>query len=60
VSKKELPITCPICGRKNLHPLDSLKEGSDLQCPSCKVTLNLHGHRWEEIQQDIAQLNQKD
>jgi uncharacterized Zn finger protein len=56
---KQLPITCPICGKKHEFPLEILKEGATLQCPRCKVQLTLHGHRWEEIQSDIARLEQK-
>jgi uncharacterized Zn finger protein (UPF0148 family) len=55
-----LPITCPLCGRKNQFPLNILHEGSQIQCPVCKVTLTLHGHMLEEIEADIARLKQKD
>ena len=57
---KQLPITCPVCGRKNDHPLETLSEGSTLLCPFCKLKLSLHGHMWEEIQKDIAKLKKED
>ncbi len=53
---KQVPITCPICGSKNEHPLESLAEGAPLQCPVCKVKLTIHGHMWQEIQSEIAKL----
>jgi len=53
---KKLPITCPLCGRKNEFPLESLKEGAPLQCPQCQVKLTIHGHMWEEIQNEIAKI----
>jgi hypothetical protein len=59
VSPEQLPITCPLCGKKNEFPLDTLFEGSDFQCPFCKVKLKLHGHMWEDIQGEIAKLKQK-
>jgi hypothetical protein len=27
-------------------------------CPLCDVRLNLHGHMWEEIRDQIAKLNE--
>jgi hypothetical protein len=54
--KKPLPITCPVCGRKNEFPLEILVEGSTLQCPFCKLKLTLHGHMWDDIQKEIARL----
>ena len=56
---KQLPITCPLCGKKHEFPLESLKEGATLQCPRCQVKLSLHGHMWQEIQSAIAMLEQK-
>jgi hypothetical protein len=53
----QLPVTCPLCGRKNEFPLDILVEGSILTCPVCKVKLTLHGHMWKDIQSDMASLN---
>jgi hypothetical protein len=60
VTDKQLPITCPLCGKKNEFPVDVLKEEYVLQCPHCKVKLTLHGHMLEEIRNDIARLEQKD
>ena len=51
-----LPVTCPLCGRKNEFPLSVLAEGYVLICPHCNVKLTLHGHMWEEIQADIKKL----
>ena len=50
---EKLPITCPICGRKNDFLIESLKEGSIWRCPSCNVELKLHGHMWQEIESEI-------
>jgi hypothetical protein len=33
-----------------------LKEGADMVCPICGVKLNLHGHMWEEIKNEIEKL----
>ena len=55
---KGLSITCPVCGRKNEFPVETLVEGSVLICPLCKVKLTLHGHMWEEIQANIQKLNE--
>jgi len=60
VHDKRLPVTCPLCGKKNEFPLEILTEGSEIQCSSCKVKLKLHGHMLKEIQSDIARLMQKD
>jgi len=51
-----LPITCPLCGRSSDHLVKNLKEGSDMVCPFCSVKLNLHGHMWEEIKNEIEKL----
>jgi hypothetical protein len=56
---KQLPITCPLCGKRHEFPLENLKEGATLQCPRCQVKLSLHGHMWQEIQSAIAMLEQK-
>ena len=56
--KKQLPITCPLCGRKNEYPLGKLSEGAELVCPFCGLKLILHGHMWEDIHNDIRKLNQ--
>ena len=60
MNEKQLPITCPLCGRKNQFPLDDLTEGSTLLCPFCKLKLTLHGHMWEHIQGEIAKLKKAD
>ena len=52
----QLPITCPLCGRKNEYPIENLREGAILLCPFCRVKLTLHGHMWEYIQAEIAKL----
>ena len=54
MEQNQLPITCPICGRKNNFPREILIEGYELVCPVCKVKLKLHGHMWEDIQSDLA------
>jgi hypothetical protein len=55
-NQKTLAFTCPICGRKAEHPLDALKEGAELICPFCKLKLILHGHMWQEVQQELAKI----
>jgi DNA-directed RNA polymerase subunit RPC12/RpoP len=57
--KKQLPITCPLCGRKNEFALETLIKGSTLRCPFCKLKLTLHGHMWEDIQNEIAKLKKQ-
>ena len=54
--KKTIPFTCPICGRRTDHPIDVLKEGAEIICPFCKLKLTLHGHMWQEVQQELAKL----
>jgi uncharacterized Zn-finger protein len=54
MSEKVLEITCPICGRKYDKPVAELVEGADLLCPHCGVRLNLHGHMWQDVQNEIA------
>ncbi len=49
-------ITCPLCGKRNEYPRESLAEGAPLECPICKVKLRIHGHMWEDIQREIARL----
>jgi len=60
LQEKQLPITCPLCGKKNRFPLAILKEWSTFQCPQCQVKLTIHGHMWEEIQNEIANMKQDD
>lgn len=57
--KTELPITCPLCGRKNYFPITELKEGAPLVCPSCKVKLTLHGHMWEDIRRELEEFKER-
>ncbi len=59
MNKELLPVTCPICGKKNEFVIETLKEGGILQCPNCHVKLTLHGHMWEEIQNDIAKMERR-
>jgi hypothetical protein len=54
---KKLPVTCPLCGRKNEFQVDALVEGFILECPACKVKLRLHGHLLQEIQSEIERLS---
>jgi len=57
MNEKILSITCPLCGRKYDKPVIELHEGADMICPLCGVKLNLHGHMWQEIQNEIATLS---
>jgi len=59
VQEKQVPITCPICGKKNTFPLEIMNEGSTFQCPHCQVKLTIHGHMWQEIQNEIAKMKQE-
>jgi hypothetical protein len=54
MNEKKVPITCPLCGRKNEYALEILFEGSVITCPFCRIQLTLHGHMWEDIQKEIA------
>ena len=56
MTEKILSITCPLCGRKYAKPVKELFEGADMVCPLCGVKLNLHGHMWRDIQNEIAAL----
>ena len=56
MGNRKLPITCPLCGRSSEYPVEDLREGADMVCPLCGVKLNLHGHMWEEIRNEIAGL----
>jgi len=53
---KPLSFPCPICGRKKDYPLEELFEGATLTCPFCKLTLNLHGHMWQDVQKEIVKI----
>ena len=56
MTAKKMPITCPICGRKKEYPVESLAEGAPLECPFCGLKLTLHGHMWQEVQEEIKKL----
>ena len=56
---KTLPFTCPICGRKTDHPLDLFTEGAEIVCPFCNLKLTLHGHMWQEVQQELAKIGSR-
>ncbi len=58
--KEALPFTCPICGRKTEHPFSVLREGAELICPFCKLKLILHGHMWQEVQQEMKKLTDQE
>jgi len=60
MTEKTLSITCPLCGRKYDKPIKELFEGADMICPLCGVKLNLHGHMWQDIQNEIAALGGPD
>jgi transcription elongation factor Elf1 len=60
VKEKVLPFTCPICGRKTDYPVTALTKGATLTCPFCQLVLTLHGHMWEEVQQEIKKLAEND
>ena len=56
MNAEQLAITCPICGRKKEYPVDALVEGARLECPFCGLKLTLHGHMWQEVQEEIMKL----
>jgi len=58
MQEKKIPVTCPLCGRKNEFQVDLLVEGFILECSGCKVKLRLHGHLLQEIQSEIEKLNE--
>ena len=60
MTEKNLSITCPLCGRKYEKPVSELFEGADMICPLCGVKLNLHGHMWQDIKNEIAALDGPD
>jgi hypothetical protein len=51
-----LSFTCPLCGWKKDYPVDHMVEGALLECPRCTVKLKLHGHMWEEMQEQIGKM----
>jgi transcription elongation factor Elf1 len=57
--EKQLPFSCPICGRKTDYPVSKMKKGAVLTCPFCKLTLTLHGHMLEEVEREIKKLEEK-
>jgi transcription elongation factor Elf1 len=57
--QKKLSFSCPVCGRKTEYSVEDLFEGAILTCPFCKLTLNLHGHMWEDVQKEIQKLREK-
>jgi transcription elongation factor Elf1 len=57
--KNKLPFTCPVCGRQKEYSLEELFEGAVLTCPFCKLTLTLHGHMWQDVQNEIQKLKEK-
>jgi hypothetical protein len=34
--------------------------GSNHKLPFCKLTLNLHGHMWQDVQKEIEKLREKE
>jgi predicted RNA-binding Zn-ribbon protein involved in translation (DUF1610 family) len=54
--EKKLSFSCPVCGRKKEYPMADMVEGAILTCPSCKLTLTLHGHMWKDLQNEIQKL----
>jgi transcription elongation factor Elf1 len=55
-TKKNLPFTCPVCGRGTEYPVEEMVEGAVLTCPFCKLTLTLHGHMLEDVRREIRKL----
>ena len=60
MERAQLPITCPICGRKNNFRVEELTEGATFVCPFCKVKLTLQGHMWEDIQRELQRTKMDD
>jgi hypothetical protein len=56
MGRTQLPVTCPICGRKNEFLLEVLVEGATIECVFCKIKLVLHGHMWGDIRTELAKL----
>jgi transcription elongation factor Elf1 len=57
--KNKLPFSCPVCGRQKEYSLEELFEEAVLTCPFCKLTLTLHGHMWQDVQNEIQKLKEK-
>jgi transcription elongation factor Elf1 len=57
--QQKLAFSCPVCGRKKNYTVTDLFEGATLTCLFCKLTLNLHGHMWEDVQKEIQKLKEK-
>lgn len=53
---ESLSFTCPICGSRRDYPVEYLVEGALLECTRCTVKLKLHGHMWEEVQEQIGKM----
>jgi len=60
MTAKQLPITCPICGRRKEYPIEALVGGAHLECPFCGLKLILHGHMLQEVQEEIKKLMSPD
>lgn len=54
--KQKISFSCPVCGRKKEYLVKDLFEGALLTCPMCKLTLNLHGHMWKDVQKEIQKI----
>jgi rubrerythrin len=57
--KNKLPFSCPVCGRKKEYLFEELFEGVVLTCPFCRLTLTLHGHMWQDVQNEMQKLKEK-
>jgi len=55
-----ISFSCPVCGHKTDYPIEKMVEGAIINCPFCKLTLNLHGHMWQDIQKEIEKLRAKE
>jgi len=60
VADQKISFSCPVCARKTDYPVVQLKEGAILSCPFCKLTLNLHGHMWQDVQKEIEKVKGKE
>jgi hypothetical protein len=60
MESRKLQVTCPLCGQKNEHPIESLAEGKIMACPFCNVKLTLHGHMWEEIKGALEKMRKEE